>query len=188
MLLAALHAIPDHRRAQGRMYDLPHILLLSVLAMLSQADSYRKIESFIKIHFHTLKDEFGFKWKKPPGYTTIRNIIQGTNSDELEKVFRLYSKTLLESIRTQDAHPEAKAPLILACDGKTLRGSFDHFQDKKAIQVLSVFAVDEQIILAHEDIEDKKTNEIPRMQKVIKKLGLEGCLFTADAMNCQKKQ
>jgi len=187
MLLTTLQAIADHRRAQGRMYDLPHILLLSILAMLSQADSYRKIALFIKIHFPTLRDEFGLKWKKPPGYTTIRNVIQGTNSDELEKAFRSYSKALLESVRSLDTSPEER-PLILACDGKTLRGSFDHFQDKKAIQVLSVFATDEQIILAHEDIEDKKTNEIPRMQKMIKALGLENCLFTADAMNCQKKR
>jgi hypothetical protein len=29
-----------------------------------------------------------------------------------------------------------------------LRGSFDHFKDQKAIQVLSAFVADEQIILA----------------------------------------
>lgn len=166
------------------MYDLANILLLSILAILSKADSYRTIESFIKIHFHTLKKEFGIKWKKAPGYTTIRNIIQGTNPDELEKVFRGYSKALLDLNRSSSP---SKTLLMLACDGKTLRGSFDNFQDKKAIQILSVFAVDQQIILAHKEIEDKKTNEIPVMQEVIKELGLEDCLFTADAINCQKK-
>ena len=179
MLLNALQKIPDHRRGQGRMYDLASLLLISILAMLSQADSYRKIELFIKTHFKLLKREFKLKWKKPPGYTTIRNIIQGTDSDALEKAFRSYSKALL-------SHPHQKT-LVLSCDGKTLRGSFDYFHDKKAIQILSVFATDERIILAHEDIEDKKTNEIPRMQKVIKELELENCLFTADALNCQKK-
>jgi len=185
MLLTFLQGIPDHRRAQGRMYDLTNILLLSILAILSQADSYRNIASFIKIHFSTLKKEFGIKWKKPPGYTTIRNVIQGTDSDELEKAFRTYSKSLLELAHSSST--PSKALLTLAFDGKTLRGSFDHFQDKKAVQILSVFATKEQIILAHKEIEDKKTNEIPVMQEVIKELGLENSLFTADAINCQKK-
>ncbi len=174
------------------MYDLANILLLSILAILSQADSYRKIESFIKIHFHTLKKEFELKWKKPPGYTTIRNIIQGTDSNELEKAFRAYSKALFDLTHSSKSNPSdsygsTKVFTTLACDGKTLRGSFDHFQDKKAIQILSVFATDQQIILAHKEIEDKKTNEIPMMQEVIKELRMEDCLVTSDAINCQKK-
>jgi DDE_Tnp_1-associated len=36
-LLSALEQIPDRRRAQGRRYPLPHLLLLSVLAVLAGA-------------------------------------------------------------------------------------------------------------------------------------------------------
>ncbi len=42
-----LAAIPDHRRAQGRRYRLEHVLLFSILAILSDATSYRKIQRFI---------------------------------------------------------------------------------------------------------------------------------------------
>ena len=42
-LLSALEQIPDPRRAQGRRYPLPHLLLLSVLAVLAGATSYRGI-------------------------------------------------------------------------------------------------------------------------------------------------
>ena len=42
-LLAALEAIPDPRRRQGRRYPLAHLLLFSVLAVLAGATSYRGI-------------------------------------------------------------------------------------------------------------------------------------------------
>jgi predicted transposase YbfD/YdcC len=75
---------------------------------------------------------------------------------------------------------------LLAVEGKSLRGSFDALKDKKATQILSVFATDGRIILAHVEIDDK-TNEIPVAQALIADLHLEDCLFTFDAMHCQRK-
>ena len=74
---------------------------------------------------------------------------------------------------------------FIAIDGKTLRQSFDAFADRKAAHVLSAFAVDHQIILAHEVV-DEKSNEIPAVQTLIATLGLSGRVFTLDAMHCQK--
>ena len=66
-----------------------------------------------------------------------------------------------------------------------MRGSFDHFQDQKAVQILSVFVSDSQIILAHEEMATK-TNEIPMAQTLMAELGLSGYIFTFDALHCQK--
>ena len=74
----------------------------------------------------------------------------------------------------------------MGLDGKVLRGSFDHFQDQKALQVLSAFLGDSRIILAHEEIAEK-TNEIPTAQELVLKLGLSGYIFTFDALHCQEK-
>ena len=74
---------------------------------------------------------------------------------------------------------------MVALDGKALRGSFDHFEDRKAAQVLSAFTVDGALILGHLEIEEK-SNEIPAVQQLIKELTLTGCLITVDAMHCQK--
>ena len=48
MLLDFLSEVKDFRRAQGRKFDIGHILYLSTLAILSGAHSYRKIYQFIK--------------------------------------------------------------------------------------------------------------------------------------------
>ena len=180
MLLTIFHAIPDHRRPQGRLYGLAFILLFTVLAVMSGADSYRKVASFIQVHFETLKGRFHLKWRKPPGYTTIRKIIQGVNREALEGGFRAHAQALRE--RDPSAYDQ------VSLDGKTVRGSFDRFKDHKAIQVFSAFLTAPKIILGHELIPDRKTNEIPVLRHLIAELGLTGCLLTADALHGQKKR
>src|SRR3954452_421705 len=59
-------------------------------------------------------------------------------------------------------------------------------KDKKATQILSVFATDGRIILAPVEIDDK-TNDIPVAQALIAELKLGDCRLTFDAMHCQKK-
>ena len=74
---------------------------------------------------------------------------------------------------------------VVAIDGKTLRHSFDAFNDRKAAHVLSAFAADDALILGHLEV-DEKSNEIPAARAMIEALALEGRLFTLDAMHCQK--
>lgn len=176
MLSSFLFEIKDHRRKQGKRYQQGHILLFAILAILSGATSYRKVRQFIVAHYDQLHEVFDLNWKRMPAYTTIRDIIQGTSATELEQSFRKYSASLTELDREN---------IFIGYDGKVLRGSFDHFQDQKAIQVLSAFVADEQVILAHEEIE-AKTNEIPIAQVLMRNLGLTGCIFTFDALHCQK--
>lgn len=75
---------------------------------------------------------------------------------------------------------------VVAFDGKTLRGSFDNFNDAKAKQLLSAFTVDTALVLAHVEI-DEKSNEIPAVQSLLEELDVAGLIVTCDAMHCQKK-
>jgi hypothetical protein len=177
MLKSFLFKVKDHRRKQGRRYELGHILLFSILAILSGADSYRKIQQFMVVHYDTLDELFDLHWERIPAHTTLRDIIQGTSGSDLEQSFRQYSQVLAES------NGEKR---FISCDGKVLRGSFDHFKDQKAVQILSAFLSQSQIILAHEEIA-RKTNEIPTAQTLMVELGLSGYIFTFDALHCQEK-
>ncbi len=177
MLQSFLSKIKDHRRKQGRRYELSHILLFSIFAILSGATSSRKVHAFIKAHYKTLDGVFSLQWKRVPAHTTLRDLIQGTSAAEIEESFRHYSAALAE--------PKGKKRVV-AFDGKVLRGRFDHFQDQRAIHLLSAVVTESQIILAHEEVTEK-THEIPTAQDLIRKLGLSGCLFTGDALPCQEK-
>src|ERR1700757_3055231 len=74
----------------------------------------------------------------------------------------------------------------VAIDGKTLRRSFDNFLDRRAAHILSAFASDTALVLAHLDC-DEKSNEIPAVQTLLGTLSLTGSVVTVDAMHCQKK-
>ena len=74
----------------------------------------------------------------------------------------------------------------IALDGKTWRGSFDRFQDQKALQMLSALPTDRPLILGPVLIGAAgKSHEIPAAQQLINELGLTGRLFTLDALHCQ---
>jgi hypothetical protein len=178
--LSLLATIPDPRRAEGKRYQLQHLLLFSILAIVSGANSYRGIRTFLMAHRQRLNKAFKLKWKKAPSYTGVRYILQGLSATEVEKVFRAHAANLnLEA-------PDSNARVI-AFDGKTLKGSFDNFNDIKAKQVLGAFAVDTALVLAHIEI-DEKSNEIPGVQKLLEELDVAGHIVTCDAMHCQKKR
>jgi hypothetical protein len=183
--LSHLGTVHDPRRAEGKLYQLPHVLLFSILAIVTGANSYRGIRTFIKAHLKRLNKAFKIGWKRPPAHTAIRYILQGLNPADVERVFREHAADLNSS-------EAATGKRILAFDGKALtlrqalRGSFDAFNDAKARQILSAFAVDTALVLAHIEI-DEKSNEIPAVQKLLEELDVAGHIVTLDAMHCQKK-
>ncbi len=76
----------------------------------------------------------------------------------------------------------------IAFDGKTLRGSFDKFNDRAAAQVLSAFATDTALVLAHIDIAER-SNEVPAAQALLAELGVaRDTIVTLDALHCQKNE
>jgi len=177
--LSQLGTIPDPRRGQGKLYKLPHVLLFSILAIVSGANSYRGIRTFIKVHRQKLNKAFGTRWRKGPTHTAIRYILQGLTAASVEKAFRKHAAEL-------NHHATASGARIVALDGKALKGSFDNFNDARAKQVLNAFATDTALVLAHIEIDDK-TNEIPAVQKLLEELNVAGHIITCDAMHCQKK-
>jgi len=174
-----LKDVPDPRRAEGQLYKLPYVLLFAILAIVSGADSYRGVVTFIDVHRRRLNHFFGLEWKRAPAHTAIRYILCGLDAKSVETAFRRHA-ALLQAAQTKPGHGS------IAIDGKTLRGSFDNFHGRAAAQVLSAFATDTALVLAHLDIDDK-SNEIPAAQALLAELGAAGVLVTLDALHCQKK-
>ncbi len=176
--MSLLEDVPDPRRAEGKPYKLPHVLLFSTLAIVSGCNSYRGIVTFIAVHRRRLNSVFGLNWRRAPAHTAIRYILQGLAANAVEAVFRRHAAALQGACA-------GTARASLALDGKTLRGSFDNFHDRAAAQVLSALATDTALVLAHVDITDK-SNEIPAVQALLAELGIAGRLVTLDALHCQK--
>ncbi len=178
-LLDLLTDVPDPRRGQGQLYKLPYVLLFSILAVVTGCNSYRGIVTFIDVHRHRLNAAFGLKWRRAPAHTAIRYILQGLDPAAVEAVFRRHAALLQAGCGTPGQGS-------IALDGKMLRGSFDNFHDRAAAQVLSAFATDTALVLAHVEIAEK-SNEIPAAQGLLAELGVApGAIVTLDALHCQK--
>lgn len=177
-LVNHLAAVPDHRRPQGRMYDLGAVLLFSILAVLSGATSYRKIASFIKARRERLNTLCGLTWRRAPAHNSIRYALLGLDIPNLESAFRAHAAQL------RDANEVGTS---IAIDGKVLRGSFNGFEDCKAAQIVSALATESCLVLGHVFIHDgDKDYELAAAQRLIEELGLTGQLFTLDALHAQK--
>jgi hypothetical protein len=83
-LLDILAQVPDPRRAEGKLYKLPHVLLFSILALVSGCNSYRGIVTFIDVHRRRLNAAFGLSWRRAPAHTAIRHILQGLDPAGVE--------------------------------------------------------------------------------------------------------
>jgi predicted transposase YbfD/YdcC len=177
-LLAALAEIRDPRRPQGQRYSLRHLLLFSVLAVLAGATSYQKIITFIAVQRDRLNTAFGACLRRAPAVNTLRSLFLALDRDDLEGAFRRHARELNGAV-------EVTGKRTIALDGKTLRGSFDHLNDRTAAHVLSAFASDAALILAHQEVAGAP-GEIPAVPTLMEDLGLTGVLFTADALHCQK--
>lgn len=179
-LLAALAEVRDPRRAQGQRYSMRLLLLFSVLAVLAGATSYQGVITFIALQRERLDAVFGACFRRAPAVNTLRHLFLALGRDELEAAFRRHARAL-------SAGTAAEGMRTIALDGKTLRGSFDCLNDVEAAHVLSAFASDAALILAHQELAGAP-GEIAAVPRLIGELGLTGVLFTADALHCQKKE
>lgn len=181
MLATFLSDIEDFRRRQGQRYSLHHTLLFSFLAVCCNANSYREISIFIQTHLPKLCDYFSLHWSSAPHHTTIRNHIMGVSTEELEAACRAFCQHLLAADAFQtDSYNH------IAVDGKTLCGSSDPANAKRAVQSLSFFFVARQLILGQVSISEK-TNEIPVFQQLLYELQIPDALFSADALHMQSE-
>jgi hypothetical protein len=102
--------------------------------MVSGARSYRQIHTLIDRRLGLLNAAFpGAALRRAPAYTSVRGILQGLDEAELEQAFRRHAEGL-------DHTCGASPSRFVAIDGKTLRGSFDAFADRKAAHLLRTHA------------------------------------------------
>ena len=87
-----------------------------------------------------------------PSVNTLRNLLLGLDTPALEAAFRHPAASLLPLAES------GRRPLV-GLDGKTLKGSLNHLEDRKAAQALTAFASDAAILLAQTDIADKDSGK-----------------------------
>jgi DDE_Tnp_1-associated/Transposase DDE domain len=172
-LLDALAQVPDPRNPKGTRHPLPAILSLAVLAMLTGAKGYSAIAQFGRDKGAALAWALGFRRGKTPTKSTLSALFRRLDVTAFEAVLSAWIASRL---------PESQE-LHVCLDGKTARGSKDG--DVPGQHLVAAYAPAAEAVLAQLKV-DAKTNEHEAALELLGILPLRGCLFTGDAMFCQR--
>lgn len=184
MLDGLFSCVVDRRNSRGRKYLLEPFLCAVYLAILSNATSFRRMQDFIDTRLEHLRELLGVQWAASPSWVCIRDILLSIELADLETAVRQQGEKYSS---TSEKIGERKWDgVLIAIDGKALRGSAEKIKDVRAQQIVSVFSHIDCLILAHADV-SKKSNEIPSVQMLLEKLDLKGAMVTMDALHCQAK-
>jgi len=166
--------VEDPRMERTRLHRLRDIIILAICGVLCGADGWVEIEEFGKA-----KEAF---------FTELLQLPNGIPShDTFGRVFALIDPKQFEASFVQWVQRISQtAKGVIAIDGKTLRRSHDHESEKKALHVVSAWAVENRLVLAQLATEEK-SNEITAIPVLLRQLALAGCIVTIDAMGTQTK-
>jgi predicted transposase YbfD/YdcC len=150
------------------------IIILSVLAVLSGAESYDSITLFGKENLAFLKQFLELK-NGIPSHDTINRVFQILNPRIFERCFISWAQRLKD---------DKIIERVIAIDGKTSRGSKDNFHHKSPLHSVDAWSVENGICLSQMEC-GAKTNEITTIPKILNLLDIQGSIITIDAMGTQ---
>jgi len=178
-LLEAFKTLGDSRRGHGLRHRQPFVLACAAMAMLMGAGSYQAFEDvcskFTQRQLKALGCRFNRKKKvfSPPSDSTFFRVLNHLDPAAFDLVVGQWM--MQQDISVLHA---------LAVDGKVLRGSGRG--DGKALQLLSAVSHRLRLTVAQEPIQEK-SNEIPAIKPLLRKVPCQGSLITADALHCQQE-
>ena len=163
----------DPRSERTKRHDLLTIILIAILGVLCGADGWVDIESFGKTKETWLKTFLELP-NGIPSHDTFGRVFARIAPKQFEECFLQWVHSVQEQLRG-----------VIALDGKTVRRSHDASNGKKALHLVSAWAVDNRLVLGQVSV-DEKSNEITAIAELLRLLALEGCMVTIDAMGTQR--
>lgn len=165
--------LPDPRQAGKVVYPLNEVLLLSLLAVLANAESFTDIARFGEKKLALLRRFLPFADGTPP-------------HDRLGDIFATLDATAFQRCFVDWVAGLTKTPVeVIAIDGKTMRGTGSRKASKEAIHMVSAFAARQRLVLAQVKV-NEKSNEIVAIPALLDMMAIEGAVITIDAMGCQR--
>jgi predicted transposase YbfD/YdcC len=164
--------IEDPRVERTKQHKLLDIIIIALCGVLCGADGWVEIEEFGNMKLDWLKTILDLP-NGIPSHDTFGRVFAQIDPQQFETCFLQWVQSLSEKITG-----------VIAIDGKTLRRSHDAAAGKKALHMVSAWAVENRLVLAQVAV-DEKSNEITALPVLLKQLALEGCIVTIDAMGTQ---
>ncbi|MFT4152493.1 MAG: ISAs1 family transposase [Parafilimonas sp.] len=179
-LLKYLSRVPDPRRLQGQRHELQHILLITLMSIMSGYIGYRAIGDFMRRNKSELIAALQPKKGKLPSFDVVRAVLIAIDFQELSKQFYNWARQYV-SIENKE---------WISIDGKAIGGTVtgSHSIDQSFISLVSLYCSKKKLVIGNAVLVNSKQSGIPVVQQLIEALDLKGVVFTLDALHCQKKR
>ena len=173
LLQRCLTEVSDPRRRRGIRHPLRGVLCLSVLALMAGADSLSAIFRWGSLHPEVLS-ALGLRCS--PSVATLSRLLRAVSVADVRQALLCFTRHLQPA---RAATPSQE--LIVAADGKTLRGCWE---DGRQLHLLQVFATQSRLVLDQVPIRDRR-EEVSATQAWVTQVadqfpGL--CVLTGDAL------
>lgn len=168
-------AVEDPRIDRTKWHGLLDIIVITICAAISGADSWTEVEEFGHTKLEWLRKFMPLE-NGIPSHDTFGEVFKRLNPDQFQAAFLNWVQAVMGITGGQ----------VVAIDGKELRRSHDQRLGKTAIQLVSAWATQNQLVLGQVKV-DTKSNEITAIPALLQVLDLAGCLVTIDAMGTQKE-
>ena len=173
-LYAHFQHLRDRRQARGKRYALEVVLALIVLAKLSGEDRLYGIADWARARADSLCALLGVSRGYLPCHNTYRRVLrQAVDTDRLQAA--------VSRFLTQD--PDTGHSVLIAIDGKTLRGSIPAGQTQ-GVHLLAAYLPQEGVVLMQVAV-GSRDNEITAAPQLLRSLDLRGKVVMGDAMHTQ---
>ena len=166
--------VQDPRMERTKLHRLQDIIILAICGVLCGAEGWVEIEEFGKAKEAFFTELLGFS-NGIPSHDTFGRVFALLDPKQFEASFVQWVQGISKTVKG-----------VIAIDGKTLRRSHDKEVGKKALHMVSAWAVENRLVLAQLAIEEK-SNEMTAIPLLLKQLALKGCIVTIDAMGTQTK-
>ncbi len=178
-LISFLKALPDCRMRRGVRFPQWWMLLVAILAILSNEGSLVGIERFARRHRQVLNELLGTDFGKEPSDSTFRLLLSQLDVASFETLLRQW----------MSAQPGVAEGLeTLVCDGKTLRGSIAETDSGAAtfIAQVSFYSQSLRVAIAQTTYATDAGSETQALRQLLEAIELEGVLVQADALHANR--
>jgi predicted transposase YbfD/YdcC len=165
--------VTDPRIDRTKRHKLIDILVISICATICGADGWEEFELFGQAKLDWFKSFLELPGGIPSD-DTFRRVIGRIDPRQFQQCFLDWVRSVYELTQGQ----------VVAIDGKQSRRSHDRPTGKTAINMVSAWASENQMVLGQVKV-DEKSNEITAIPVLLEMLEVAGCIVTIDAMGCQ---
>jgi predicted transposase YbfD/YdcC len=165
--------VNDPRKERTKDHKLIDIIAIAICGVICGAEGWVDIEVFGNSKIHWLATFLELP-NGIPSHDTFGRVFSLIDAQQFQLAFYEWVCAVNDLVQGQ----------VINIDGKCLRGSDDERLGKRAIYMVSAWAVENEIVLGQRKV-DEKSNEITAIPELLKMLAISGCLVTIDAMGTQ---